>query len=471
MVMKAYLEKLIKVLNDDDLNKIKSIQIKTSKLKIYLNYLLTIREEDEMSKVALQKYLRVDDKMLRKMKSVLLRKCYDVLSVKDGLELLNLLSRYRLVENFRRELLLQEGEIKKQKNIEITRRFYEAANIYLLRLPFSTLSTDELNQYSKLNLEYSKDNEKELQALFHSGRILVIRMIQTFYSRDINKPEKNSFIDVLKELEAGSEKFKDESLVAMTIFCKALYAYWVEEDFFKAKKLFSNLLEDIQLLKLLPEDFADSINGFYATILFKLNEFDLAIKAFEKYVTVKHPFFYNQPHLLSRLCELYMIVGRMDEAKLILDKHLKRFLESGETDAIQLTAIAFAKYYMLSGDLTNAFDYLQKAREYLNKKFYLINDIEIRTLELIYFILSGDIKFSKAILARTLKFLREKVKTKKLQNQIEKQELLNKMCWARSRNKPMGIFTDRIQNTFNGFDTIYALLLKKYCLIQNGIAE
>ena len=70
--MKAYLEKLIKVLSDEDREKIKAIPLKTSKLKVFLNYLLQIHSGEEMPKGELMKYLRVDDKMLRKMKSVLL---------------------------------------------------------------------------------------------------------------------------------------------------------------------------------------------------------------------------------------------------------------------------------------------------------------------------------------------------------------------------------------------------------------
>lgn len=190
--MKAYLEKLIKVLNEEDIQKIKSIPLKTSKLKVFLNYLVLIRTDEEMAKPELMKYLRVDDKMLRKMKSVLLRKCYNALAPKDGLELLDILSRYRLVENFKRELLLQEINVKAQKQIEVKRKFYEAAVIFLLRLPFSTLSTDELDHYSELNLEYAKENGKELQALFHSGRVLVIRMIQVYYRRD--KKTKSQFV-------------------------------------------------------------------------------------------------------------------------------------------------------------------------------------------------------------------------------------------------------------------------------------
>ncbi len=102
---------------EEDIEKIKSIPRKASKLKIFLNYLIQIRTGNEMEKEELMKYLRVDDKMLRKMKSVLLRKCYDALAPNDGIELLDLLSRYRLVENFKRELVLQELKIKSNKSL------------------------------------------------------------------------------------------------------------------------------------------------------------------------------------------------------------------------------------------------------------------------------------------------------------------------------------------------------------------
>ncbi len=461
--MKAYLEKLIKVLSDEDREKIKAIPLKTSKLKVFLNYLLQIHSGEEMPKGELMKYLRVDDKMLRKMKSVLLRKCYNALAPNDGLELLAILSRYRLVENFKRELLLQEIKIKAQKQIEIKHKFYEAAITYLLRLPFSTLDIDELNYYSTLNLKYSKDKEKELQVLFYSGKVLVLRMIQVFYTGDKKKTNFSSFLTAIEELENGYNKFNDDALMALILYCKALYTYWFENNYPEAKKLFRKLITDKNYFRLLPEDFSNSIKGFYGTILYHLNEFDSAIEIFEEYVKEKSPFFYNQPHLLNRLCELYMIKGRINEAKELLDKHLNRFLESGEEDAIQITSIAYTKFYLLTNDLQKSFEYLQIARQHLNKKFYLVYDVEIRTLELIYFILSGDLKFSKAILSRTLKFLREKVKTKELKHQIEKQEILNKMCKAKSRNKPVNTFIEIIEKSFKGLDTINFLLLKNYC--------
>lgn len=466
--MKAYLEKLIKVLSEEDLEKVKSIPFKISKIKIYLAYLVQTRNGKEMTKQELMSYLKVDDKMMRKMKSVLLRRCYDTLAPESGIALLDILSRYRLVENYKRELLYQEIKIKKW-SVEEKRKFYEAALTFMMRLPFSALDVNELNQYAELNLKFAKDSEREVHALIYKGRILVIRMLHEYYHRDKKKPNQNAFIKTIESLEAANKKFKDEVLDAIILFCKAQYAYSIEMNFQEAKILFAKLRNEKKKLMLLPKDFANAVNGFYATSLYQLNEFDNSLAVFQENIDEKNAFFLNQPHLLSRLCELYMIKGKMAAAKEILDNHLKRFLESGEQDAVQITSITYSKYYMLNEQLSEAFESLQVARQNLNKKFYLMHDVEIRTLELIYFILSGDMKFAKAIMMRTLKFLREKVKTKELKQQIVKQELIARMCKAKTKNRSMDRFMNSIPEVFSGFDTVYGIMLQRYCLKNPAI--
>ena len=465
--MKSYLEKLIKVLNDVDIEKIKSIQIKTSKLKVFLTYLVSIRTADEMPKNELMKFLDVDDKMLRKMKSVLLRKCYDALAPKDGLELLDILSRYRLSENFRRELILQEKKVRRKESKAEQARYYDLSLNYFLRLPFSSLDPDELSKRAQLNLKFVEGKEKELHALLLAGRILVIRLIHEYYQRDKIKREAKVFSSTLEKLSAGEKKFHSDELKALHLFCNALFQFCIKIDFAESEKLFSKLRKNIAYTKLLPDDYSPAVNAFYASSLYYLNRYDEAIAVLEEFIKSKSPFFYNQPHLLARMSELYMIKNRMPEAYEILYKHLNRFLHSGEPDAVQIASITFTKYYLLKGNLEKAFESLQTARLKLNKKFFLLNDIDTRMLELIYFIQVGDIKFSKIILMRTLKFLREKTKTKVLKHEIEKMELLNRMCRAKTRNRSMKPFAGKVLETFKGFDTIFGMLLGRFCITDN----
>ncbi len=464
--MKAYLEKLIKVLNEDDLKKIKSIHLKVSKMKIFLAYLVETQTSKEMTKQELMVYLRVDDKLYRKMKSILLRKCYEALVPEGGLPLLDILSRYRLVENYKRELAHQEIKIKRQNDSKIKSDFYDNAITYLLRLPFSSQNIDELEHYAKLNLQYSKNSEKEVQAYYHSGRILVIRIIEEFYGRDLKNPNKILILNELKNLDDANKKLKDEKLLALSLYCNAIYVFCIERNIAKAKNEFLNLLNNMTHLDLLPTDFALSVNGFYASSCYLLNEFDEALVSYEKYVTEKNPFFFSQPHLMIRLCELYMIKDREKDALEILELHLKRFAESGEPDAVQLTSITFAKYYLFIHDLPKAFESLQVSREHLNKKFYLLHDVDQRTIEQLYFMISGDMKFARSILIRTLKFLREKVKTKELGQQIKKQEVLSKLFRAKAKSKSLKPFIPLLESVFTGYDYIYVILLKKYCINQ-----
>ena len=469
--MKAYLEKLIKVLNEEDLDKVKSISLKASKLKVFLAYLIKSRNEDAIEKEELKKYLRVDDKMYRKMKSVLLRKCYDVLCPEGGIGLLDILSRYRLVENFKRELLLIEKDVLLLKDSNENSRFYDSALTFLLRLPFSSQNVSELNQYSDLSLKYATGVDTELQALNNRAKILVIRLIHDYYQIDIENPNIPSYKKVFKMLDDGIKKYNDDRLKSVLNYCKALYAYCIDKNFNESKKLFSALKLNTQLIKVLPIDFVYSIDAFYGTSLFFLNEFDSAMEVFEKEFKKKSAFFLNQPHLLCRLSELYMVKGRMEEAKEILDNYLKRFLESGEPDAIELISITYSKYFMLNNELSNAFEYLQTARKHLNKKYYIIHDIDIRTLELIYFVMSGDLKFAKTILSRTIKFLKEKVKQKDLGLEIKRQEVIKNMCQAKIRHGSMKTFNKQISEKFTGSNMIAGMLLSRICIPNSGAHE
>ena len=123
---------------------------------------------------------------------------------------------------------------------------------------------------------------------------------------------------------------------------------------------------------------------------------------------------------------------------------------------------------MLNNELLNAFEYLQTARKHLNKKYYIIHDIDIRTLELIYFVMSGDLKFAKTILSRTIKFLREKVKQKDLGLEIKRQEVIKNMCQAKIRHGSMKTFNKQISEKFTGSNMIAGMLLSRICIPNNG---
>ncbi len=464
--MKDYLEKLIVVLSDDDLNKVKAIPFKASKLKVFLKYLIQICSGTIMEKEALKKYLRVDDKMYRKMKSVLLRKCYDVICPEGSFKLLDLLSRYRLVENFKRELLFQEKKNlllkdRREKNI-----FYEAVLTFFLRLPFTAQDFKELTYYSDLSLKYSKGNDNELQSINNRSKIMVVRMIHDYFQNDLKNANQKYYEKTFQIINDGIKKFDDERLKIIALYCNALYAFCIENDFLKSKKIFLTLKSIPEAAKLLPSDFFYSIDGFFGTCLYYLNEFDDCMEMFARSMKYNNLFFFNQPHLLCRLCELYMIKGKMIEAKEILDNHLNRFLKSGEPDAIGLIAIIFSKYYMLRSDLINAFEFFKMARKHLNNKYYIIHDIDVRTLEVIYFLLVGEMKFAKTIHSRTLKFIREKAKTKKLKGEMKTQEVIKRLIGFKLRSKSIFNFDLQIEEVFTGHYKIQGILLNRIFILN-----
>ena len=461
--MKAYLEKLIHVVDDQHLDKLKSMKMKTSKLRKLLDCLISERDTGGKTRKELLEYLEVDDRLLRKMKSVLLRRCYEELVPGEGLPLLDLLSRYRLQENFERQLLIEEKKIRRKSNEKTKEEFYGMALTFMVRMPFSSANLDGLEKISLQILKYAKGDEKELLSLKNLAMILTVRMIREFFNRDKKATANDDFKKTIDQISLGAKVHNDRALEVFEHFIRAVHSYMVKLDYYEAEKLFSSLYKDKERLKLLPVDFANSVCGMAASSLYFTNRFEESVNIFEDNIRDKNVFFLNHPHLLMRLTEVYMITGRMDDAYEILSKHLKRFLDTGEPDAVQIAAIVYTKYYLLLGDSQSAFDYLQIVRNNLNKKFFLIHDLDTRMLEIIYFILNGDLKFAKSIIVRALKFVREKKKSKEVPKYAEGFELLHNLVIAEMKGRPLNHFVQEANNIFSGSDTIFGILISRYC--------
>ena len=190
--MKNYLEKLVKVVNEDDWNKLKAMDLKTSKLKDYLNILLDNRNHDFPSNKELLTRLKIGDNLHRKMKSVLLNKCYETLAPEGGLQLLDILSRYRLYENFTRELERQEKEIIKKKTVKDRKAFYYYAFHDLRRLPYSMVDITMIEEYGKKyvqTLEPEAMPEEEVATML---KVLAIKILKSFFN--LQKTDSSSEI-------------------------------------------------------------------------------------------------------------------------------------------------------------------------------------------------------------------------------------------------------------------------------------
>ena len=123
-----------------------------------------------------------------------------------------------------------------------------------------------------------------------------------------------------------------------------------------------------------------AVHVFLGLIHYRNDRYKDAIQALQDTQKKYAAFVDTQTHVINRLIELHLIEGNIGEAKWLLDNYMRRFLDIGETDSAELASISYIKYYLLADDYDMAYNYLEKARRFLNKKFYLGHDIELEDI-------------------------------------------------------------------------------------------
>lgn len=470
--MKQYLENLIRVVNNEDWKKLKKIELKTSKLKDMLHLLLDSRTKGIPSNRAIQNQLKIDDKLFRKMKSVLLVKCYATLAPEGSIKLLDMLSRYRLYDHYIRELEKQEKAIKK-KPLSEQHLFYEYAFQGLHRLPYSLTSTDQLRNYGDKYLKTVDSKELYEQTLIIQIKIFTYKVMYRFFEmRKVGGPDY-----LLNELLETGDTLKKKSTVtleALFHLAAGMYYYYARTDysqslsyFLKAKEIFNS-----EAVHLKYEE-RESIEVFIALNYYQTEKYSEALNILTEAERNFSTIIKTQTHVINRMIELHLIQDNLKEAKSLLDNRMKRFLDINEYDSAEMASLSYMKYYLLKDDLNSAFVYLDKSRKFLNKKIFVTHEIELRFLEIIYFLYNSDYAFADVLTKRGIKHLNEKSKNIKAKLYLEKFKVIQQVCKATDKdNPPEQKIYDEINQKFNGYSYLTGkLLLKGYILKMKKIAD
>ncbi len=461
--MKQYLENLIRVVNDEDWEKLKKIELKTSKLKDMLHILLDNRIKGFPSNHQIQDQLKIDDKLHRKMKSVLLVKCYNALAPEGSIKLLDLLSRYRLYHHFIRELEKQEKTIN-ENTLNERHQFYEFAFQGLHRLPYSLTNIDQLKKYGDKYLKNVVNKELYEQTLIIQLKILTYKVLKQFFR--MQKAEHSDYLfRELLEIRNSIDKKSTVTLEALYHLAAGMFYYYTKADY---NQSLSHLLHTKKILTKettgLKYEERESVEVFIALTYYQTGKFTEALNILLETEKTFPTILKTQTHVINRMIELHLIHENLKEAKTLLDNKMKRFLDITENDSAALASVSYMKYYLLKDDLNNAFVYLTKSREFLNKKSFVNHEIEVRILEIIYFMYNDDFAFAAILTKRGIKFLNEKTNRIKIKLNLEKFKVLLEICRVTDRNNPPEQkILDDINQKFKGYSYLIGkLILKGY---------
>lgn len=334
--MKNYLESLIKVINEDDWQKLNALELKTSKLKDFLHILLDNRSTEIPSNAEMQAKLNIDDKLHRKMKSVLLAKCYETLVPEGGIKLLELLSRYRLHDHFIRELEKQEKSVRRKSRKE-KQKFYFYAFHGFRRLPISLVTVDQYKDYGNRLLEVVDKKDLPERTLIIQIRIFTVKVLQFYF----NMEETETLKEELYKLEESVSRINTVTLQILISLTKGMYYYYAKNDY---EKSLNSLLNARKLLSKEDNkctyDEKCMIEIFIGLNYYQTNKFQEALEVLLEAKTNYPAMMKTQTHVISHIVSLQMILGNMKEAKLLLNNLIKRFLNISESDSSEIVSIS-----------------------------------------------------------------------------------------------------------------------------------
>jgi len=293
-------------------------------------------------------------------------------------------------------------------------------------------------------------------------RIFSIKILQHFFKK-YGHEDTNSLMKELVEIRRAIAEKPTVTLEAILGLAAGMYYYYVEMNYTLSLSHLLSSKEIITQQKVnLTDDDKEGIDVFIALNYYQNEKFSEGLNVLSEVEKNFPTILKTQTHVINRMIELHLILGNMKEAKSILDNRLKRFIDIAEFDSAEIASVSYLKYYLLSDDLNNAFLYLEKAREFLNKSFFTLHDIELRLMEIIYFIHNGDYSLANRLINRGIKFINEKSKQNEVILHLAKFKLLQRICRIpMETGMPENNVSEMIHQTFKGIDYLKGILILK----------
>lgn len=411
--MKFYLEQLINTLHDSDIEKLKNIDLKRSKIKDMLSMLIAERHNGVMHMKQIESQFNQDSNAFRKMKAVLLERCMNALAPEGGSQLLELLGRYRLSELFIRESKQVISTMAKDKKLSAQARIaiYRECFFGYMRLPYSMNDSESLDKFREgLLSHYSGADKSTLDCILLLNQIFV-RIVQSYFQLNISASNYEQFKKELASIEVRIQANpSDKSLLFLSAIGCVLDFYYTPPNE-ELRLRFEKLVAQYNTIGAgYNPDEIFAVN-FYRAYYYKISSrFEESADFFQDLIAQFPIQFAHSPHIIYRYAVLLAVLGRIDEMKTLIDTHLKKYLYLFDYDARALACLVYSVYNMLINDTEVAYQYMNDFRDSADKKGMYIFNIGIRVFEIVLYYQRADEKFSEEQLRRFLRYIKDRSK-------------------------------------------------------------
>jgi hypothetical protein len=399
-----------------------------------------------------------------KTNSIVLKRCYETLVGADSRALWLFLRQKHLPRHIYHELLLEERELTKQSDDDRLASFYYDAFELLHTMTFQDYDPSEAERYMQQYF-LLKPAASNAEHLMIEGRLLRQRITNLM---NYGKLEEGKLLKPdLVRLEAIIDDSIPPLPIAQFYLACAQYYKVIEIDTERQRSYLNRtlaifeqhrdefLLEDIVLL------FCKIADTYYQE-----SKFQFAYEEYQK-VIPKHPeIFRAQYFFTSTYAQLAMLCSDFSGADRILEEYYGSLIrERTEGQPLVMASILQAKRFLLERKPEQSKPFIDLGFTANDKGLFISFDIELRRLETIYFILSGDVAFGDSLIDKHLKFLQSKKISGKTSQHARFFKLLRAILDERSGGKPISTEMEAALDEFSsGFMAIYGRLLR---LVRN----
>ena len=455
----SQLHAFVNVLLPTELNRVRKMRL-IGKEKAVADYIFSYRHKEIADIAQICDSVEITATHYYKICSVVLDKMYAELVPEKGIPLLYFLNRKGLFSHFMHEIHMQEKGLLEANTtgLELEHFYFNCFNL-LQRVAARDLDELMAIEIGNKYLQYKQEK--------HSHDLYFVRCSYLSTKLFLLKVTK-------KDIETGKSIFKElieiEKIIKETTNHTALYqlnkalSVYYHHIVSEPEKVIQYLDKNLAIIKTHANYYSKEDEVLtqcrIAEMLYMKSSFAASFQSYSEIFNTHSNILASDFYHHAKYAQLAIILGKYEIAKEIIGNTFTPYIESKQSNIGTMGCLLFAKLYLFDDPDNVANKYIQTAKKFISKSFYIQYEFEVRILENIYFILKKEHKIAESLLRKNLKFMNSKGLNLKNSEIIYVFVLLQYAL--KTENKKLN---NRLQNKLdllqNSYAAIYGKLLNK----------
>jgi len=389
---------------------------------------------------------------------------YAELIPEKGIQLLYFLNRKGLFSHFMHEIHMQEKSLQESNvsGLEFGHFYFNCFNL-MQRVAARDLDEDLIIEIGKKYLEFKEPKDAHDQYFVRCSYLSTKLFLLKVTKKDVETGKS-----IFKELIEIEKILKDSLNHTASYQLNKAFSVYYNHTVAEPEKVILYLDKNLEIIKANSTAYSKEDEVItkcrIAEMQYMKSSFSEAYRSYSEILNTNQDILTNDFYHHAKYAQLAIILDKSESANEIIANKFNPYIESKQENIGTMGCLLFAKLYLFDDPHNVANKYIQTAKKFISKSFYIQYEFEVRILENIYFILKKDLKIAESLLKKNLKFMNSKGLNLKNSEIIYVFVLLQ--FALKTENKKLN---NKLQNKLNllqkSYAAIYGKLLNKV-LIQ-----